>query len=206
MPGMTAYFGFLEICKPQPGEVVVVSGAAGAVGSLVGQIAKIKGCRVVGIAGTDEKVHWLVNDLGFDAAFNYKTATDYTAKLKEVCPSGIDCYFDNVGGAITDSVFPLLNVFGRVSVCGQISMYNLEKPEPGPRLLPYTLVKQLKVEGFIVTRWQSRWGEGIAQMAQWLKEGKIQHREDIVEGFENTAKAFIGMLQGENTGKMLVKV
>jgi leukotriene B4 12-hydroxydehydrogenase/15-oxo-prostaglandin 13-reductase len=206
MPGMTAYFGFLEICKPQPGEVVVVSGAAGAVGSLVGQIAKIKGCRVVGIAGTDEKVHWLVNDLGFDAAFNYKTTTDYTSKLKEICPSGIDCYFDNVGGAITDSVFPLLNVFGRVSVCGHISMYNLEKPEPGPRLLPYTLVKQLKVEGFIVTRWQSRWGEGIAQMAQWLKEGKIQHREDIVEGFENTAKAFIGMLQGENTGKMLVKV
>jgi leukotriene B4 12-hydroxydehydrogenase/15-oxo-prostaglandin 13-reductase len=206
MPGMTAYFGFLEICKPQPGEVMVVSGAAGAVGSLVGQIAKIKGCRVVGIAGTDEKVHWLVNDLGFDAAFNYKTATDYTAKLKEICPSGIDCYFDNVGGAITDAVFQLLNVFGRVSVCGQISMYNLEKPEPGPRLLPYTLVKQLKVEGFIVTRWQSRWGEGIAQMAQWLKEGKIQYREDIVEGFENTAKAFIGMLQGENTGKMLVKV
>jgi hypothetical protein len=206
MPGMTAYFGFLEICKPQPGEVVVVSGAAGAVGSLVGQIAKIKGCRVVGIAGTEEKVQWLVDDLGCDAAFNYKTCSDYTAKLKEICPSGIDCYFDNVGGAITDAVFPLLNVFGRVSVCGQISMYNLEKPEPGPRLLPYTLVKQLKVEGFIVTRWQSRWGEGIAQMAQWLKEGKIQHREDIVEGFEKTAKAFIGMLQGENTGKMLVKV
>ena len=206
MPGMTAYFGFLEICKPQSGEVVVVSGAAGAVGSLVGQIAKIKGCRVVGIAGTEEKVQWLVDDLGCDAAFNYKTCSDYTAKLKEICPSGIDCYFDNVGGAITDAVFPLLNVFGRVSVCGQISMYNLEKPEPGPRLLPYTLVKQLKVEGFIVTRWQSRWGEGIAQMAQWLKEGKIQHREEIVEGFENTVKAFIGMLQGENTGKMLVKV
>jgi NADPH:quinone reductase len=206
MPGMTAYFGFLEICKPQAGEAVVVSGAAGAVGSLVGQIAKIKGCRVVGIAGTDEKVQWLVDDLGFDAAFNYKTATDYTAKLKEICPSGLDCYFDNVGGAITDAVFPLLNVFGRVSVCGQISMYNMERPEPGPRLLPYTLVKQLKVEGFIVTRWQSRWGEGIAQMAQWLKEGKIQYREDIVEGFGNTVKAFIGMLQGENTGKMLVKV
>lgn len=206
MPGMTAYFGFLEICKPEPGEVAVVSGAAGAVGSLVGQIAKIKRCRVVGIAGTEEKVQWLVNDLGFDAAFNYKTAPDYTAKLKEICPSGIDCYFDNVGGAISDAVFPLLNVFGRVSVCGQISMYNLEKPEPGPRLLPYTLVRQLKVEGFIVTRWQSRWGEGVAQMAQWLKEGKIQYREDIVEGFGNTVKAFIGMLQGENTGKMLVKV
>jgi NADPH:quinone reductase len=206
MPGMTAYFGFLEICKPQVGEVVLVSGAAGAVGSLVGQIAKIKGCRVVGIAGTEEKVHWLVNDLRCDAAFNYKTCSDFGAKLKEICPSGIDCYFDNVGGAITDAIFPLLNVFGRVSVCGQISMYNLEKPEPGPRLLPYTLVKQLRVEGFIVTRWQSRWGEGIAQMAQWLKEGKIQYREDVVEGFGNTVKAFIGMMQGENTGKMLVKV
>jgi len=206
MPGMTAYFGLLEICKPQLGEVVAVSGAAGAVGSLVLQIAKLKGCRVVGIAGTAEKVQWLVDDLGCDAAFNYKTCSDYTAKLKEICPVGIDCYFDNVGGAITDAVFPLLNLFGRVSVCGQISMYNLEKPEPGPRLLPYTLVKQLKVEGFIVTRWQSRWGEGIAQMAQWLKEGKIQHREEIVEGFGNTVKAFIGMLQGENTGKMLVKV
>jgi len=206
MPGMTAYFGFLEICKPQVGEVVVISGAAGAVGSLVGQIAKLKGCRVVGIAGTEEKVHWLVNDLGFDAAFNYKTCSDFGAKLKEICPSGIDCYFDNVGGAITDAVFPLMNVFGRISICGQISMYNLERPEPGPRLLPYVLVKQLKVEGFIVTRWQSRWGEGIAQMAQWLKEGKIQYREDIVEGFGNTVKAFIGMLQGDNTGKMLVKV
>jgi NADPH:quinone reductase len=206
MPGMTAYFGFLEICKPQPGEVVAVSGGAGAVGSLVLQIAKIKGCRAIGIAGTAEKVQWLVDDLGCDAAFNYKTCSDYTAKLKEICPMGIDCYFDNVGGAITDAVFPLLNVFGRVSVCGQISMYNMEKPEPGPRLLPYTLVKQLKVEGFIVTRWQSRWGEGITQMAQWLKEGKIQYREDIVEGFGNTVKAFIGMLQGENTGKMLVKV
>lgn len=206
MPGMTAYFGFLEICKPQAGEFVAVSGAAGAVGSLVLQIAKIKGCRVLGIAGTEEKVQWLVDDLGCDAAFNYKTCPDYTAKLKEICPSGIDCYFDNVGGAITDAVFPLLNVFGRVSVCGQISMYNLEKPEPGPRLLPYTLVKQLKVEGFIVTRWQSRWGEGIAQMAQWLKEGKIQYREEVVEGFGNTVKAFIGMLQGENTGKMLVRV
>ena len=206
MPGMTAYFGFLEICRPQPGEVVVVSGAAGAVGSLVGQIAKVKGCRVVGIAGTEEKVHWLVNDLGFDAAFNYKSCADYTAKLKEICPLGIDCYFDNVGGAITDCLFPLLNVFGRVSVCGQISMYNLEKPEPGPRLLPFVLVKQLKVEGFIVTRWQGHWGEGITQMAQWLKEGKIHYREDIVEGFGSTVKAFIGMLQGENTGKMLVKV
>src|SRR5258707_15037004 len=206
MPGMTAYFGFLDICNPKPGETVVVSGAAGAVGSLVGQIAKIKGCRVVGIAGTDDKVEWLTKDLGFDGAFNYETTDNYVAKLKELCPTGIDCYFDNVGGAITDAVFPLMNVFGRVSVCGQISQYNLEKPEPGPRLLPYVLVKQLKVEGFIVVRFQNRWAEGITQMAQWLQEGKLKHREEVVEGFQNTVKAFIGMLQGENTGKMLVKV
>ncbi len=205
LTGMTAYFGFLEICKPQPGETVVVSGAAGAVGSLVGQIAKIKGCRAIGIAGTDDKVEWLTKELGFDGAFNYKTTSDYPAKLKELCPQGIDCYFDNVGGAITDAVFPLMNVFGRLSICGQISQYNLEKPELGPRLLAFVLVKQLKVEGFIVSRFQSRWAEGIAQMGQWLREGKLKYREDIVEGFENTVKAFIGMLQGDNTGKMLVK-
>jgi hypothetical protein len=205
MPGMTAYFGFLEICKPLAGDVVAISSAAGAVGSLVGQIAKIKGCCVIGIAGADEKVRWMVNDLGFDAAFNYKSTPDYSAKLKELCPQGIDCYFDNVGGTITDAVLPLMNVFGRVSVCGQISLYNQAKPEPGPRVLPYVLVKQLKMEGFIVTRWQSRWGQGIAQMTQWLREGKIKYREDIVEGFENTVRAFIGLLEGDNTGKMLVK-
>jgi leukotriene B4 12-hydroxydehydrogenase/15-oxo-prostaglandin 13-reductase len=205
MPGMTAYFGLLDICKPQAGETVLVSGGAGAVGSLVGQIAKIHGCRAVGIAGTDDKVAWLVNELGFDGAFNYKTTTDYSAKLKELCPKGIDCYFDNVGGSVTDAVFPQMNVFGRVSICGQISQYNLVQPEPGPRLLGYVLVKQVKVEGFIVSRFISRWGEGIAQMAQWLRDGKLKHREDIVEGFENTARAFIGLLQGDNTGKMLVK-
>ena len=206
MPGMTAYFGFLEICQPKPSETVVVSGGAGAVGSLVGQIAKIKGCRAVGIAGADSKCEWMTKELGFDAAFNYKTTPDYSAKLKELCPKGIDCYFDNVGGAVTDAVFPLMNVFGRMSICGQISQYNLEKPEPGPRILTQVLVKQLKVEGFIVIRFQNRWAEGITQMAQWLREGKIKYREQVVEGFENAAKAFIGMLQGENTGKMLVKV
>ncbi len=206
MPGMTAYFGFLEICQPKPGETVLVSGAAGAVGSLVGQIAKIKGCRAVGIAGTDDKVAWMTKELGFDAAFNYKTTPDYIAKLKEVCPKGIDCYFDNVGGATTDAVFPLMNVYGRMSICGQISQYNLEKPEPGPRILGYVLVKQIKVEGFIVFRWVNRYQEGIAQMAQWLHEGKLKHREEVVDGFENTVKAFIGMLKGDNTGKMLVKV
>jgi leukotriene B4 12-hydroxydehydrogenase/15-oxo-prostaglandin 13-reductase len=206
MPGMTAYFGFLEICRPKPGETVVVSGAAGAVGSLVGQIARINNCRVIGIAGADHKINWLVNELGFDGAFNYKTTSDYDIKLKELCPNGIDCYFDNVGGNITDAVFPRMNAYGRVSVCGQIALYNLEKPEPGLRLLPYVLVKQLLVEGFIVTRFEGRFGEAMAHVTQWIKEGKLKYREQIVEGFENTPKAFIGMLQGENTGKMLVKV
>jgi len=205
MPGMTAYFGFLDLCQPKGGETVVVSGAAGAVGSLVGQIAKIKDCRVIGIAGADDKIQYIVNDLGFDGAFNYKTSSDYIARLKDLCPKGIDCYFDNVGGAISDSVFGLLNPFGRVSVCGQISQYNLQAPEQGPRLLGQILVKQLKVEGFIVTRFQERWPQGIAQMAQWIKQGRIKYHEDIVEGFENTPRAFIEMLEGKNTGKMLVK-
>jgi leukotriene B4 12-hydroxydehydrogenase/15-oxo-prostaglandin 13-reductase len=205
VPGITAYFGFVEICHPAAGETVVVSGAAGAVGSLVGQIAKIHGCHVIGIAGGDDKIQHIVKDLGFDAAFNYKTTGDYVAKLKELCPNGIDCYFDNVGGVISDAVFTLLNPFGRVSVCGQISQYNLQEPELGPRLLIQILVRQLKVEGFIVTRFQERWPQGIAQMARWIQEGKIRYREDIVEGFEKTPRAFIDMLQGKNTGKMLVK-
>jgi NADPH-dependent curcumin reductase CurA len=205
MPGMTAYFGFLEICHPKAGETVVVSGAAGAVGSLVGQIARIEDCRVIGIAGADDKIKYIINDLGFDGAFNYKTTSDYVASLRELCPKGIDCYFDNVGGAISDAVFALLNPFARVSVCGQISQYNLQAPEQGPRLFGQILVRQLKVEGFIVTRFQERFREGVAQMAQWIKEGRIKYHEDIVEGFEKTPRAFIDMLEGKNTGKMLVK-
>ncbi len=141
MPGMTAYFGFLDLCAPKPGETVVVSGAAGAVGSYVCQIAKIKGCRVIGTAGTDAKIDYLKKDLGLDGAFNYKTTTDYSARLKELCPNGIDCYFDNTGGPVSDAVFPLLNTFARVSVCGQISHYNAPGPELGPRLLGHILVK-----------------------------------------------------------------
>jgi leukotriene B4 12-hydroxydehydrogenase/15-oxo-prostaglandin 13-reductase len=206
MPGMTAYFGLVDICKPQPGETVVVSGAAGAVGSLVGQIAKIIGCRAIGIAGSDEKVSWLVNELGFDAAFNYKTAENYVLTLKELCPAGIDCYFDNVGGEISDAVFPLLNPHGRISVCGQISQYNTQTRDPGLRILIYLLSKQARAEGFLVYQFADRYPEGIAQMARWIKDGKLKYREQIVEGFENTPAAFIGMLKGENMGKMLVKV
>jgi len=206
MPGMTAYFGFLDICKPKAGETVLVSGAAGAVGSLVGQIAKIKGCRAVGVAGTDDKVAWIVNELGFDAAFNYKTTENYVAKLKELCPGGIDCYFDNVGGAVTDAVLPLLNVRARISICGQISQYNATKPELGVRPYAYLLTKQARAEGFIISQFMDRFAEGIPQMAQWIKEGKIKYRETIVEGFENMPRALIGVLQGDNTGKMVVAI
>lgn len=206
MPGLTAYFGLLAICDPQPGETVVVSGAAGAVGSLVGQIAKIKGCRVIGVAGTDQKVDYLVNELGFDAAFNYKTTDNYYMKLQELCPGGIDVYFDNVGGEITDAVFMLINTKARISICGQISQYNLEKPEIGPRLLWTLIVKQARVEGFLVFQFADRYVEGIMQMAQWLKEGKLKYAEDIAEGIENAPQAFIGMLKGQNTGKQLVKI
>lgn len=206
MPGLTAYFGLLDICDPKPGETVLVSGAAGAVGTLVGQIAKIKGCHTVGIAGTDDKVGYLTDELGFDAAFNYKTVTDYFGKLRQLCPNGIDSYFDNVGGTISDAAIRLLNVHARVSVCGQISQYNLEKPEMGPRLIGLLIVTRSKIQGFLVSDYWSRFGEGLQEMAGWLREGKLKYQENVVEGFENMPRAFIGMLQGENTGKQLVRV
>ncbi len=206
MTGLTAYFGLLDVCAPKAGETVVVSGAAGAVGSLVGQIAKIKGCRVVGIAGEDDKIAWCKSECGFDAGFNYKTTEDYGAALKELCPKGIDVYFDNVGGAITDAVMLQLNLHARLSICGQISQYNNAKPEMGPRLTGMLIVARAKMQGFLVTDYAARFGEGLLEMAGWLKAGKIKYREDIVEGFENMPKAFIGLLAGANTGKRLVKV
>lgn len=204
--GMTAYFGLIDICHPRPGETVVVSGAAGAVGSLAGQIAKILGCRVVGIAGTDDKIAWITGDLGFDEAFNYKTTVDYHRKIRELCPDGVDVYFDNVGGAITDAVISNLALHARVSICGQISQYNLEKPEMGPRLLTLLIVKRAKIEGFLVLDYLPRFDEGIRRMAAWLAEGKLKYREEITEGLENAPRAFIAMLRGANTGKQLVKV
>lgn len=206
MPGLSAYFGFLEVCQPKKGETVVVSGAAGAVGSIVGQIAKIKGCRVVGIAGSDDKVGWLVGELGFDAAFNYKTTSDYFGKLRELCPGGVDCYFDNVGGAITDAVMMLMNPGARISLCGQISMYNAEKPEMGPRLLGLMIERRAKMEGFLVFQYAAKFKEGLAELARWLKSGQLKYHETVVRGVENTPRAFIGMLRGENTGKQIVEV
>jgi NADPH-dependent curcumin reductase CurA len=205
MPGLTAYFGLLDVCDPKPDETVLVSGAAGAVGTLVGQIAKIKGCRAIGIAGSDDKIKYLTDELGLDAAFNYKTDTDYFAKLRELCPNGIDCYFDNVGGEITDAALRLLNLHARVSICGQISQYNAERPEMGPRLLGLLIVSRSKIQGFLVSDYFARFDEGLRQMAEWLKAGKLKYHENVVEGFENMPRAFIGMLRGENTGKQLVK-
>ncbi|MBK5292438.1 MAG: NADP-dependent oxidoreductase [Acidobacteriia bacterium] len=206
MPGLTAYFGLLDICKPKAGETVVVSGAAGAVGSLAGQIAKIQGCRAVGIAGTDDKVAWLTGELGFDAAFNYKTVSSYRSKLAELCPQGIDCYFDNVGGSITDAVMALINQSARIAICGQISQYNLDKPEMGPRLLGQLIVKRARIEGFLVMDYAARFKEGLTQMAAWLREGKLIYREQFTEGIESAPQAFLGLLQGANTGKQLVRV
>jgi NADPH-dependent curcumin reductase CurA len=206
MPGLTAYFGLLDICDPKPGETLLVNGAAGAVGSLVGQIGKIRGCRVVGVAGSDEKVRHLVEELGFDAAFNYKTTDRYRDKYRELCPNGIDCYFDNVGGPLTDAVWPVLNVGARVSICGQISQYNNEKAEMEPRWLFNLIVKRAKVQGFLVFDYAKRYREGLTQLSEWLREGKIQYRETVADGLENAPAAFLGMMRGENVGKQLVKV
>jgi NADPH-dependent curcumin reductase CurA len=206
MTGLTAYFGLLDVCDPKPGETVVVSGAAGAVGSVVGQIAKIKGCRTIGIAGGDDKVDWILKECGYDAAFNYKTTQDYSAKLKELCPKGIDVYFDNVGGPITDAVFGLINVGARLAICGQISQYNNTRMETCPRFLGALIIARAKVQGFLISDYFSRFGPALAEMSQWVRSGQIKYREDIVDGFENLPKAFIGLLQGENIGKRLVKL
>jgi NADPH-dependent curcumin reductase CurA len=206
MPGLTAYFGLLDICRPQPGETVVVSGAGGAVGSLVGQMAKIKRCRAIGVAGSDEKIGFITRDLGFDGGFNYHETDDYAAKLKELCPNGIDVYFDNVGGRITDEVMKLINTRARVAVCGQISQYNAEQMETGPRWMGQLVVKQAKVEGFLVFQFMDRYEEALKQLATWLRDGRIKYREDVVEGLENAPAAFIAMMQGRNIGKQLVKV
>lgn len=206
MPGLTAYFGLLKIGKPQPGETVVVSGAAGAVGMVVGQIAKLKGCRVVGIAGSDKKIAYLQNELGFDAVINYKSTNDLRADLRKACPNGIDIYFDNVGGEISDAALFMLNFHARVPLCGQISLYNAEKPEMGPRFLPYLLTRSVLLQGFIVSNYADQFLEGREQLSKWLQEGKLKYKENIVEGLENAPDAFLGLFRGDNLGKQLVKV
>jgi len=210
MPGFTAYMGLLDIGQPQAGETVVVAAASGAVGSVVGQIAKLKGCRVVGIAGGDDKTRYVIDELGFDACIDHRT-TEFALQLTKACPKGIDVYFESVGGAVFDAVLPLLNTKARVPLCGLIANYNDTALPHGPDrmgLLTRTLLtKRIKMQGFIIfDDYGSRYPEFFSQMSQWVNEGKIKFREDIVEGLENASQAFIGLLEGRNFGKLIVHV
>jgi NADPH-dependent curcumin reductase CurA len=200
MPGLTAYVALLDIGKPKEGETVVVSAAAGAVGSIAGQIAKVKGCRVIGLAGSDAKCDYVIRELGFDECINYKTAD-----LKTALPNGIDVYVDNVGGAILEAVLRKLNVFARIPLVGLISQYNDAKPQPGPNLGPL-LASRATMRGMIVTDHTDRFPDFIRDMSGWVKEGKVKLREDVIEGIENTPRAFLGLFSGENVGKRIVKV
>lgn len=203
--GPTAYFGLLDIGDPQPGETVVVSAAAGAVGSIVGQIAKIKGCRAVGLAGSDDKCRWITEELGFDAAINYKTE-DVAAALAKSCPDGIDVYFDNVGGDILDACLKLMNFKGRIPTCGLISQYNATEPPPGPMNYPMILMQRLKVQGFIVLDYAERYPEAIADLSKWMGEGKLKIRQDVVDGLENALQTLKKLYTGANTGKLMIRV
>src|SRR6058998_3802222 len=204
MPGMTAYVGLLDIGQPKPGETVVVSAAAGAVGSVVGQLAKIRGCRAVGIASSRDKCEYVLKELDFDACVSYRVP-DLAAVLRDACPNGIDIYFDNVGGDVLKAVLRVVNPFARIPLCGIISQYNATEMPPGPNLAP-VLVNRVTVRGFIVSDHADRMPQFLADCGRWLREGKLKYREDVVEGLERTPEAFIGLLQGKNLGKMLVKV
>jgi NADPH-dependent curcumin reductase CurA len=203
--GLTAYFGLLDIGQPKPGETLVVSAAAGAVGSLVGQIGKLKGCRVIGIAGSDEKCGWLTGELGFDGAINYKTENVYKA-LQQHCPNGIDIYFENVGGEILDAVLAQVNVGARIPLCGLISQYNATEPVPGPYNFASLLVNRVRLQGFIVFDYQKRYPEAIAELATWLAAGHLHYRVDVVEGLENAPEAINRLFDGRKQGKLLVQV
>lgn len=203
--GPTAYFGLLDIGQPKTGETVVVSAAAGAVGSIVGQIAKIKDCHVVGLAGSDDKCAWIKDDLGFDEVINYRTQNIPEA-LAAACPKGIDVYFDNVGGDILDACLKLMNLKGRISTCGLISQYNATEPVPGPSNYPMILMQRLRVEGFIVLDYAERYPEAIAALSQWMAEGKIKVRTQVIKGLENALETLKTLYTGENTGKLIICV
>jgi NADPH-dependent curcumin reductase CurA len=205
MTALTAYWGLKEIGKPQPGETVAISGAAGATGSVVGQIAKIRGCRVVGIAGGPEKCAWLTDELGFDGAIDYHTEK-VAARLRELCPQGIDVFWDNVGGAILEAALANLAMHARVVLCGAISQYNAETPPGGPRNYMNLLVRRSRMEGFLVFDYASRNAEAMAELVPWVTEGRIRHREDVREGLENAPQALVSLFDGSNTGKLLVKI
>jgi hypothetical protein len=204
MPGVTAWIGLLDICQPKPGETVVVSAASGAVGSVVGQIAKIKGCRAVGIAGGKAKCDYVVKELGFDACVDYK-AGKLKDDLKAALPNGIDCYFENVGGEILDAALARMNAHSRIAVCGLISQYNATEPY-GVKNFGSILTNRIKVQGFIVSDRMELWAKALPELIGWVASGKIKYRESVAQGLENAPKAFIGLLKGENFGKQLVKI
>jgi NADPH-dependent curcumin reductase len=209
MPGMTAYTGLKNIGLPKPGETLAVAAAAGPVGSAVGQIAKIRGCRVVGIAGGRKKTSYLIDELGFDASIDHRSP-NMREELKAACPNGIDIYFETVGGAVWDAVLPLLNNFARVPVCGLVANYNAtalpEGPDRTATLMRTILTKRLRVQGFIVYDFAEQMRDFLREVGSWVREGKLKYKEDIVEGLENAPQAFIGLLRGANFGKLLIKV
>ena len=203
MTGLAAYFGLMDIGKPKAKETVVISGAAGAVGIVVGQVAKLQGCYVIGIAGSDEKIK-LLKEVGFDDAINYKTTDDMKKSVAKLCPDGVDVYFDNVGGAISDAVIANINFHARIVLCGQISLYNNTEIPMGPRLQPMLLTRSALMQGFIVGNYQSRFPEGMKQLTEWVIENKLTFKETIVQGFDQLPAAFIALFEGENIGKMIV--
>ncbi len=205
MPGLTAYVGLRHIGKPTSGETVVVSGAAGAVGIVAGQIAKLQGCQVVGIAGSDEKVKLLKEEFGFDEVINYKTATNIKRSIAEACPNAVDVYYDNVGGEISDAVISNINFNARIVLCGQIALYNSTEIPMGPRLQPILLTRSVLMQGFIIGNYQSLFSEGSRNLARWLQQGKIKYKETIAKGFDKLPAALLGLFEGDNIGKMIVE-
>lgn len=206
MTGLTAYLGLSEIGKPKKGECVLVSGAAGAVGSVAGQIAKIKGCRVAGIAGSDEKCEILTSELGFDAAINYKTTRNMRKAIAAACPDGVDVYFDNVGGSISDAVLVKINQFARIVVCGAISVYNATSLPQSLSVQPFLVRNSALMQGFIVNDYESEFPKAMEALAQWFSNGSLKFSETIVEGFDQIPQAFLDLFEGKNKGKMVVKV
>ena len=206
MTGLTAYLGLMEIGLPKKGETLVVSGACGAVGTVVGQIGKLLGCKVVGLTGSDEKVDLLTSKFNFDHAINYKTTPDLEEAVKSVCPKGVDIYFDNVGGEISDAVLANINKYARLPVCGAISLYNKTEVPIGPRLQPIILTKSATMRGFIIGDLAEKFPAATEQLTAWLKADKLTFSETIVEGFDNIPQAFIALFEGKNKGKMIVKI
>ncbi len=206
MTGLTAFFGLLYIGKPKPGETVVVSGAAGAVGIIAAQIAKLKDCRVVAIAGSDEKIKMLKEDFHCDEAINYKTTPDLNQAIKEACPENVDIYFDNVGGKISDAVILNINSHARIVLCGQISLYNATETPVGPRLGPLLVGRSALMQGFLIGDFKSEFSEGMQQLSQWIKAGALKYHETVIDGFDKLPQAFTGLFSGKNIGKMIVKV